>query len=277
MARKLGRGLDSLIPTDEPTVSADREVPIGSVHANPSQPRRHFDEEALRDLASSIKEHGIIQPLVVTEKDGAYELIAGERRLQAASLAGLSEVPIVIRSATEQQKLEVSLIENVQRLNLSPVEEARAYHRLTAEFNLTHDEVADKMGKSRVAISNTIRLLQLPDQILKALDENKLSEGHARAILVAPEEERLALFERVLREELTVRDTEHAARVRNEEIIPAAKAKVERLSQVEGAIREKLGTKVRVTSRAGKGQIQISYNSREELERLLESLGIKLD
>lgn len=279
MSRKLGRGLDSLIPVGEEPLSADRSVPIASVRPNPRQPRRHFDPGSLSELAASIKEHGVIQPLIVTETgEGSYELIAGERRLQAAALVGLAEVPIVVRAGTEQQKLEVAIIENVQRRDLSPLEEARAYKRLIDEFNLTQEDVAGKVGKSRVAIANTIRLLGLSPDIQEGLDRGELTEGHARAILGAPEEDWSELYRRVRAEGLSVREVERAAKLRREKDAPAAPPEQpERLTRVEDSLRSRLGSKVVVTSKAGRGQIRIDYYSPEELERLLASLGVKFD
>ena len=274
--RKLGRGLDSLIPTEQPLSRPDRSLSLAEVKPNPSQPRRHFDPEALKELAASIKVHGIIQPLVVSESpSGGYEVIAGERRLQAAKLANLREVPVIIRTASAQEKLEIGLIENVQRLDLSPVEEARAYKRLVDEFNLTQDEVADKVGKARPSVANTVRLLALPTEILEGLELGKLTEGHARALLGAPPEQQLPLYRRVLEEKLSVREVERLAKYRRE----AEGGRIhglERLEAVERALHERLGTKVRVTSRGERGSIRIEYYSREELEHLLEQFGVKL-
>jgi ParB family transcriptional regulator, chromosome partitioning protein len=277
VSRKLGRGLDSLIPVGEEAIPADRSVKITQVRTNPNQPRRHFDPESLEELAASIKEHGIIQPLIVTEPTpGSYELIAGERRLQAALLAGLGEVPIVVRDASEQQKLEVAIIENVQRRDLSPLEEARAYKRLIDEFNLTQEDVAARVGKNRVTVANTIRLLQLSPEIQESVEKGELTEGHARAILGSPPENWEELHRRVLARKLSVRDVERLAKERRDGASPAESSTAERLSEVETLLRDRLGSKVTVQHRGSRGQIKIEYYSKEELERLLESIGVEL-
>lgn len=294
----LGRGLASLIPPkklDENTeiakasslvpdakqVSFDRETGLGkileiSVEAiapNPHQPRLHFNEEKLGELSQSIQEHGILQPLIVTERDGRYELIAGERRFQAAKLAGLKMVPVIVRKAEEQEKFELAIIENVQRHDLNPLEEARAYHRLIEEFGLSQESVAKKMGKSRSAIANVVRLLHLPVDVQRAVAEGKISEGHAKALLSIenPEKQR-ALFDLILKSGLTVRETELKAREvsvkphkRLVTIDPLVREKEDRLAEI-------FGTKVRI-SRVGKGgKIVIEYYGDEDLTHLVAKL-----
>jgi ParB family chromosome partitioning protein len=183
--RALGRGLDALIPASESKAGA-AEIPIARVSPNPHQPRQDMDEETLAELASSIREHGVIQPLVVTQVGDEYQLIAGERRWRAAQLAGLTTVPAIVKETTPQQMLELALVENVQRADLNPLEEAGAYRQLIDEFGLTQEEVADRVGKSRAAIANTVRLLRLPDDVKEALGAGRISEGHARALLSLP-------------------------------------------------------------------------------------------
>ena len=297
----LGRGLASLIPpkkipTDpstvaplpatapsalppltvsHPDVPLTREVSIGDIVPNPHQPRLHFDEAKLIELADSIREHGILQPLVVSPLGaGQYELIAGERRLQAAKRAGLATVPVVIRQADNQEKLELAIIENIQRHDLNPIEEAKAYLRLTDEFGLHQDEVAKKMGKSRPNISNTLRLLTLPVEIQRAIIEGKISEGHAKALLSIenPEKQR-ALFELILKDELTVRETEDKAReVSVRSHLRAAREKAPELAAKEEWLTEQLGTKVKIQPKGKGGKITIEFYSNEELNGILGRL-----
>ena len=253
-----------------------QEIPIGVIVPNPHQPRLHFDEVKLDELVQSIKEHGILQPLVVSELGaGTYELVAGERRLQAAKKAGLATVPVVVRSVDEREKLELAIIENIQRHNLNPIEEAKAYARLTDEFGLQQDVVAKKMGKSRSAVANTLRLLHLPVEIQRAVAEGRISEGHAKALLAIenPEKQR-AVFDLIIKEELTVRETEmrvrsvsvrpHVRRVAA--VSPEIAARTEHLMQV-------LGTKVKIAPSGKGGRIVIEYYSSEELEGLLKKIG----
>ena len=251
-------------------------APLHKIVPNPEQPRARFDKEKLAELAQSIKEHGILQPLVVTRSGDGYELIAGERRLQAAKLAGLTEVPVIVRSADERTKLELAIIENTQRHNLNPIEEAKAYLRLMEEYGLHQEEVAKKMGKSRSLVANTVRLLHLPVEIQRALIEGKISEGHAKALLSIenPEKQR-ALFEMILKSGLTVRETEMEARsvsvrphVRSETAIPPEFS--ERLEK----LREKLGTRVRLSPAGQGGKIVIEYYSSEELQGLFQCFGL---
>ncbi len=248
------------------------EADIASVVPNPHQPRLRFDEEKLRELSASIKEHGILQPLVVTPlPDGKYELIAGERRLQAAKLAGLATVPVLVRDAEENEKLELAIIENVQRHDLDPIEEAKAYSRLMEEFGLTQEEAAKKMGKSRSAVANLLRLLVLPVEIQRAISEGKITEGHAKALLSIenPEKQR-ALFEMIMKTGMTVRETESKARevsvrphVRHiASLPPELVEKADRLSSA-------LGTKVAVKPAGKGGRIVVEYYSDEELEHIV--------
>ena len=249
------------------------EVAVGKILPNPHQPRVDFSEDRLSELAESIREHGIIQPLIVTRRGESFELIAGERRLQAAKRAGLDTVPVVVREAEEEDKFELAIIENIQRHDLNALEEARAYRRLIDEFHLTQEEVARKMGKSRSLIANTLRLLQLPVEVQRSLQEGVISEGHARAVLsVAGTEKQLALFEAIVRENLTVREAEARSRTvtpktYNRIVVadPAAKQAEEKLMSL-------LGTRVRV-ARAGKGgRITIEYYGPDDLDRLMEKL-----
>ncbi len=265
------------VSTPTPAVapkSALQEITTSSIIPNPHQPRLHFDEAKLQELADSIKEHGILQPLVVTKKGEQYELIAGERRFQAAKRIGLATVPVVIRDASEQQKLELAIIENIQRHNLNPIEEAKAYLRLVDEFNLPQEKVAEKMGKSRSGVANTLRLLHLPVEIQRAVAEGKLSEGHAKALLAIENPEKLrAVFELIMKDELTVRETELQVRsmsvkphVRSAITLnPALLERTEHLTQV-------LGTKVKIAPSGKGGKVIIEYYAPEDLDGLLKRL-----
>lgn len=252
-----------------------REIAIGDIVPNPHQPRLHFDEAKLVELTDSIREHGILQPLVVSPlTPGKYELIAGERRLQSAKRAGLTTVPVVVREAGNQEKLELAIIENIQRHDLNPIEEAKAYLRLTDEFGLSQEEVSKKMGKSRPGVSNTLRLLTLPVEIQRAIIEGKISEGHAKALLSIenPEKQR-ALFELILKDELTVRETEDKAReVSVRSHLRTAREKTPELAAKEEWLTEQLGTKVKIQTKGKGGKITIEYYSNEELNGILGRL-----
>lgn len=290
----LGRGLASLIPPKKTTaesaptnpftvgesvparlpVGTTEEVPIGQIVPNPHQPRLHFDAAKLDELTASIKEHGILQPLIVSRVRDSYELIAGERRLQAAKKAGLMTVPVVIRTADDREKLELAILENIQRHDLNPIEEAKAYLRLTDEFGLGQEEVAKKMGRSRSSVANTLRLLSLPVEIQRAVADGRLSEGHAKALLAIdnPEKQR-ALFDLIIKEELTVRETEDKARAvsvrghTRKMIAPTPE-----LAAKEEWLSEQLGTKVKIQPKGKGGKIVIEYYSGEELNAVLGRL-----
>jgi ParB family chromosome partitioning protein len=249
------------------------EIDIARISPNPHQPRKDFSPERLQELAEPIKQHGIIQPVVLTENGGQYEIIAGERRLQAAKLAGLSKVPAVVREASDQQKLELAIIENIQRHDLNPVEEAKAYLKLAQEFGLKQEEVADKVGKSRSSVANKTRLLSLPIEIQKALIEGKITEGHAKAILAIdnPEKQR-ALFELILKNSLTVRQAEN----KTKEISVRTHKRVINLDpeikKIEDDLTAKLGTKVKLSKSGTGGRIVIDYYSKEELDNLISKI-----
>jgi ParB family chromosome partitioning protein len=275
----LGKGLDALIPggfsaqPDSGTlmISTERIVP------NPHQPRTFMDDTELEELASSIREHGILQPLIVSHNlsSDTYTLIAGERRLRASKLAGLEMVPVILRSATEQQRLELALIENVQRSDLSPLETAEAYRQLAEDFNLSHDEISQQVGKSRVAVTNTLRLLKLPESARNALAEGKISEGHARALLaLSSVQSQAAALQTILRMSLSVRQTEDLVRKLSGEKTdrPEKPEPPADILALESRLRDHLGT--RVTLRHGKkgGTLTLHYFSDEELESLIRQL-----
>jgi ParB family chromosome partitioning protein len=271
--RALGRGLDALLaPSTEGGV---REIAIGQIEPNPDQPRQRFEERGLEDLAASIREHGVVQPLVVSRlADDRYRLIIGERRWRAAQRAGLTQVPAVVREATERATLELALVENIQRADLNPVEEAEAYGRLMQEFGLTQQQVADRVGRSRAAVANTVRLLSLPETLKRAVVESRITEGHARAILGLRErQQQLAVLERVEREDLTVRQTEELVRRLNEPAAPRPEPRRDpSIAGIEDELRRALGTKVSLRPGKRGGRIVIEYYSDDEFQGLYERL-----
>jgi len=278
--RGLGRGLEALIPiapVEERPVGGPAEVPVSAISPNPRQPRHKQDPDALRELADSIREHGLIQPLIVTQAQGSlpaaprYQLIAGERRWAAAKLAGLSRVPVVVKEATPQQSLELALVENIQRADLNALEEAQAYQQLVEEFGLTQEQVAGRVGKSRVAVTNPLRLLRLPDEAKAALLSGRITEGHARAILALESEDLLAQALRlILRLGLNVRQTEELVRKLlspppEKELPPPPSPDTKALqSRLETA----LNTRVNLERGKKGGRLVIHFYSEEELESL---------
>jgi ParB family transcriptional regulator, chromosome partitioning protein len=272
----LGRGLDALIPTGEqkPDQPGILLVEHQNIKPNPHQPRTRFPSEELDELAASIKEHGIIQPLIVTRSNDpeTYTLIAGERRLQAARLVGLASVPVIVREASEQQYLELALIENIQRADLNPLEAAEAYRQLAEDFSLSHDEIAERVGKSRTAITNTLRLLKLPQGIQKAILDGQISEGHARALLALPTPQaQHAALQTILQNSLNVRQTEDLVRKYSGQK-PSSSIKPvlpPEFKHVEDKLRSHLGTRVRLSHGERGGSITIHYYSDEELEGIL--------
>lgn len=269
----LGKGLEALIPVDDGPRLV--ELPVDDVEPNPEQPRRTFDPDELEALAASIREVGLLQPIVVHAVEGGYHLIAGERRLRAARLAGLATVPAVVRATEgDLELLSEALIENVQREDLRPLEEAAAYQELVERFELTHAEVGARVGKSRAAISNSLRLLGLPPSVQELVDDGSLAAGHARALLGL---EDVAYLEhvatRAAAEGWSVRQVEDAVRARRETAeVPVARAVTElrppALQALEERLAEKLGTKVKITHRGEKGRVVISYSSLDDLEKL---------
>ena len=273
----LGKGLDLLIPKSEPVEEkAEPQVlKISQVEPNRNQPRKQFDKEGLQELAGSIKQYGIIQPIIVAKKDDYYEIIAGERRWRAAKMAGLKEVPVVIREYSEKEIAEISLIENIQRENLNPIEEAKAYKSLIEEYNLTQEELSERISKSRTQITNTMRLLKLHEKVQKMLIDGSLSAGHARALLgLEIQEEQLITAQKIVAENLSVRQTEDLVRQINnppkssKKTAPKIKNSVF-YKDLEKRMTEALGTKVHINQKEqGKGRIEISYFSEDELDRI---------
>ena len=282
--RGLGKGLGALLPQiNEEVEGKPQEIDINMILSNPYQPRKEFPPEKLEELKNSIMEHGILQPLLVRAQGNRYELIAGERRLRAAKLAGLSTVPVIIKELSNQEMMEVALIENLQREDLNPIEAAEAYQRLTEEFKLTQEEIAKRVGKSRSAITNFVRLLNLPEAVKDFVKQGKLSMGHARAILaIADAGRQIEISELVIKKGLSVRQVEELVKKFSEENVSReTKPKKERKQgiipvewqEAEEKIRNKLGTKVIFKAKdesANAGTIEIEFYSREDLERIME-------
>lgn len=277
----IGRGLGALITPTGPrkkqifATGGDHPeriwlVPVSEIKPNPTQPRRQFKDAELQDLADSIKEHGVLQPLLVTElSSGGYEIIAGERRWRASQLAGLGVVPVIVKAMADQQKLEVALIENIQREDLNPVEEAYAYKRLIEEFGLTQEEVATKVGKSRPAIANAIRLLNLPEEVQTALIHGAINTGQARALLTLDDpRKQLEMLASMQGEKITVRELERTVKTTT----GTPSRRDPNLLYLEEELRSKLGTKVTISDKAGKGTIAISFFSKEELKELIKKI-----
>lgn len=290
-ARGLGKGLDSLIPvavpkTESVETGAKKEdnaqgiyVKITKVEPNREQPRKNFDEDALQELADSIKQYGIVEPLIVQDRKTHYEIIAGERRWRAAKLAGLKEVPVIVRNYTEQEIVEISLIENIQREDLNPIEEAQAYKRLLTEFNLKQDEVAERVAKSRTAVTNSMRLLKLCDDVQQMIIDGMISTGHARALITIEDpEQQYIIAQRIFDEKLSVRDVEKLVKNLNQppkekKAIIVDKSLEAVYQDIEENLKQKLSTKVSITSKGnGSGKIEIEFYSHEDLEKLMDLL-----
>ena len=286
----LGKGLDSLIPEnksvkpekkkkkEESVKTGEQMLKINQVEPNREQPRKHFEEDALLELADSIKQYGVLQPLLVRKRKDYYEIIAGERRWRAAKLAGVKEVPVIIKEYTEQQAVEIALIENFQRENLNPIEEAMAFKKLLTEFNLKQDEVAERVSKSRTAVTNSMRLLKLGEKVQQMIIDDMITTGHARALLaIDDEEQQYLLATKIFDEKLSVRETEKLIKS-----LKNPKKQVKVVKTVENAfvyddlaekMKRVLGTKVSISPKGnGKGKIEIEYYSDDELERMFEMI-----
>ena len=272
----LGRGLEALIPAAAEAAGGLVQVPVSAITPNPMQPRTALEPEALAELAASIREHGLIQPLVVTQQGPErYQLIAGERRWQAARLAGLATVPAIVKEATPQQVLELALVENIQRADLNPLEEAAAFRQLVDEFGLSQEQVAERVGKSRVAVTNTLRLLRLPAEVKQALADGTIQEGHARALLGLPTSQaQVTAVQLVVKRALSVRQTEELVRrmVEPPQPKPVEPPQPEARS-LEEQFRARLGTKVQLyRNRKGRGRLVIHFYSEEELQAIYETI-----
>lgn len=286
----LGRGLNTLIPSapvkdtesekilkKEEQIKSEIMVPILKVEPNPNQPRRQFDDDSLQELADSVKQYGILQPLIVKKHDKFYEIIAGERRWRAAKLAGLKEVPVLIRDYAENEIVEIALIENIQREDLNPIEEALAYKRLMEEFSLKQDQVAAKVSKSRAVITNSLRLLKLDQRVQNLLSEEMITTGHARALLAIEDpDQQYETAMKVFDEKLSVREIEKLVKQmsKKKKETPKEENKVQEFlfANIEESLKQALGSKVNIKNRNNKGKIEIEYYSKEELDRLVDML-----
>ncbi len=272
----LGRGLGSLIPQRAAGAAAIIEIPVARITPNPHQPRRHWDDADLADLAASIREHGVLQPVLVTETLDGYQLIAGERRVRASRLADLERIPAIVRQLADRDQLEVALVENLQRSDLDPIEEALAYRQLVDEFGLTQERVAERVGKARTTVANTLRLLELHPDVQAAIGDGRLTEGHGRALGGLPVDGQPHVLGTVLGQGLSVRQTEELVRRLREPrpvAVPAAARPLDPdLERVEEELRQRLGTKVSLSRSRNGGRIVIEYYSDEELGRLFERL-----
>ena len=273
----LGRGLEALIPKKaiQDTITSNNgihKIPVASIAPNPEQPRKNFDEQELLELANSIKEHGILQPLVITSiGENQYELVAGERRLEACKRVGIDKVPAIVRTAGEQQKLELALVENVQRSDLNPIEEAEAFVRLIEEFGLTQEDVAGRVSKSREYASNTIRLLGLPGKAKDAIREGKITRGHAKAVLgLESSEQQLAMLNKILNEKLSVRSVEKKTQIERGENNRIKKDP--EIMSLEEELRGIFGTRVTIKGNRKSGEVVIDYYSGEEFDSLVDKL-----
>jgi ParB family chromosome partitioning protein len=272
----LGKGLEALIPVTEVSGPGLSEVAVDLIVPNPMQPRQALDAEALQELADSIREHGLIQPLIVTSiqdptSDAQYQIIVGERRWEAAKIAGLTSVPVVVKEATPQEMLELALVENIQRADLNPLEEAAAYRQLMDDFGLTQKQVAEKVGKSRVTVANSVRILRLPDEIKQALAEGQISEGHARALLALKKRaDQLKVLGAIVKRGLSVRQTEEMVRRVAAGTQPRRKSESPspETEALENEFRNALGTKVRLFRSRKGGKLVIQFYSEEELEAI---------
>ena len=291
-ARGLGKGLDSLIPNAVGEAKIKKEtkegiegnkgnetiVKITRVEPNRDQPRKNFDEDALQELADSIKQFGLLQPILVQDRKDYFEIIAGERRWRAAKIAGLKEIPVIIRNYSDQEIVEISLIENIQREDLNPIEEAQAYKRLLTEFHLKQDEVAERVSKSRAAVTNSLRLLKLSDEVQQMVIDEMISTGHARTLLAVEDpEEQYSLAQKIFDEKLSVRDVEKLVKNLHKPV-KTKKAENKTLQaiylDIEEKLKQKLSTKVTVSPKGeGSGKIEIEFYSHEDLDRLLEMIG----
>ena len=288
--RGLGKGLDAMIPIPDSSSEnkaannsedkgAETIVRITQIEPNREQPRKNFDEDALQELADSIKQFGLLQPILVQDRKTYYEIIAGERRWRAAKLAGLKEVPVIIRDYTAQEIVEISLIENIQREDLNPIEEAQAYKRLLTEFNLKQDEVAERVSKSRTAVTNSMRLLKLCDEVQQMIIDDMLSTGHARALIsIEDPEQQYTIAQKVFDEKLSVRDVEKLVKNLNKPEKPKKSTEIDSsldvvYQDVAEKLKQSLGTKVDITLKGnGVGKVEIEFYNHDDLDRIIELL-----
>jgi ParB family transcriptional regulator, chromosome partitioning protein len=281
---RLGKGLEALIPsismttqTKDSTDGSYKSIPIKSISPNPFQPRLHFDPESISHLADSIRQHGLTQPIVVRVINNGYELVAGERRFRACGLAGLDEVPAIIKSINDKDSLQLALIENLEREDLNPIEIAKGYQRLIIEFDVTHETVGTLFGKSRASVSNTLRLLKLPEAIQGKVSSGAISEGHARTLLSLDSDTKIdSVVEQVISQKMSVRDTEtlvtNTLPKKKESKSNSDKYQPNRWYEIQAILSDKLKSKVSVKGARGKGKIEIQFNSSDDIERLFNLL-----
>ncbi|HEU5361126.1 MAG TPA: ParB/RepB/Spo0J family partition protein [Candidatus Deferrimicrobiaceae bacterium] len=269
----LGRGLSALLPGPAGREPDFLRIPVSEIRGSGQQPRRSFSPEELRDLVDSVREKGILQPVIVRPTTAGYELVAGERRLRAAQAAGVESIPAIVKKFSDRESLEAALVENVQRSDLNAIELAEAYHRLAAEFSLSHEEIARRVGKDRVTVANTIRLLKLPAPVKQAVVDGRLSAGHARALLSAPSGRLLSIFEAAMRKGLSVREVERICQ-EGEGKVPLRKARPRdpHLKDLEERLSRRGGTKVRIRGTPKRGRFEVSFFSEGEFARLCEIL-----
>jgi ParB family chromosome partitioning protein len=282
MTRKgLGKGLSALVSEVESASQGVAEIPVASIVPNPDQPRRDVDRASIEDLVASIREHGVLQPVIVQPlPEGKYQLVVGERRWRAARRAGLNAIPAIVREVSEEERLELAIVENVQREDINVVEEAMAYRMLMERFGLTQEQVAQKVGKSRVAVANTLRLLTLESEIVDGLRQGKITEGHARALLMAPEGKRLDIYHCIVQSGWSVRETERAARAVNRDKESGTLRAVSRetsapdphIIALEDSLRNVLATRVHIHCHNGRGTIEIHFYDPDDLSRIVESI-----
>ena len=277
MAKGLGKGINALFPGESLSKAETVDkIHVKSIKPNPYQPRKVFDEVAIEELSDSIKEHGILQPIILRKTGTTYEIVVGERRFRAAKLAGLEEIPAVVRILTDEETMELAILENLQREDLTPIEEAEAYHNLMENLKLTQEQLAFRLGKSRSHIANHVRLLSLPEKIRTIITEGKLSMGHGRTLLGLRKKEQILLVaERVLKEGLNVRQLEKLVQKLNEDVPRETKPKEKKdlfLAERESGLRDYFGTNVTIKKSKNKGKIEIEFFSEEDLERILELL-----
>lgn len=270
----LGKGLGALIRENQQELdSGVIELKITELEANQNQPRRFFDDEALQELAGSIKEHGVVQPIIVRKVDESYQIVAGERRWRAARLAGLKTVPVIIKEYSNVEVMEIALIENLQRQDLNSIEEALAYKSLIEEHDMTQEAISSKIGKSRSAIANTLRLLNLPEEIKEMVVQGKISAGHARALVTIEDKKRqLEIAKEVIEKQLNVRDIERLVNQKTEEGKKQEVIKSIEIIEIEERLKKALATKVNVIHKKNKGKIEIEYYNNDDLDRILELL-----
>jgi len=276
---RLGKGLESLIPKS--FLSSGKSVsnlPIDSIVPNEYQPRLHFDEAAIKSLSESIKTHGLAQPIIVRRKGEGYELIAGERRLRASKFAGLESIPAIVRELSDKEALQLALVENLDREDLNPIEEAKGYKRMSDEFQMSHAQIADIFSRSRSTVTNMLRLLALPEDIQNLLSANTISEGHARTLLSASSEEQMrGLLARVLSEGLTVRQLEKLLAEPGAEVKVSRETGVSKHVALESAVSDRVGVKVSIKGSAKKGKLVLEFASKQQLGRILALLGVSAE